>query len=219
MRPFCPNAGQGSTCTTINFGNVAGTLVRSQYVGSGGSRAGLPGSTRLLLGGHGHRRWPRTTPPTARSATSPPASRASPPGATASHRRVLDRRWRGGRRQLAWTLALEDIEALGRLTTGQVTGSVSVPGGIPSDPHRRPAVILATPPATGNAMDPATWRPVNLVRVAADGTFTARVPSRRHLLRGPHGWAGSPIRGTGAAVTAGGQRQPGYPEPRRRDRS
>lgn len=201
MRPFCPNAGQGSTCTTINFGNVAGTLVRSQYVGSGGSRAGRPGSLAYysvdmatVAGAHDS-----TNSAFGDISTSIVGFAA---GATASHRRVLIA---GGAADAASSVdvALEDIEALGRLTTGQVTGSVSVPGGIPSDPHRRPAVVLATPPATGNAMDPATWRPVNLVRVAADGTFTARVPTGAisyEVRMDGH----SPIRGTGAAVTAGG---------------
>ncbi|MBK7155717.1 MAG: PHP domain-containing protein [Sandaracinaceae bacterium] len=200
MRPFCPNPGQGTTCTTINFSNVVGTLVRSQYVGSGGSRAGLPGSIAYYS-------LDMATVAAAHDSTNSAFGdittgiTAFAPGATASHRRVLVA---GGAADAASSVdtALEDLEALGRLTTGQVTGTVSVPGGIPSDPHRRPAVILATPPATGNAMDPATWRPVNMVRVAADGSFTARVPagavSYEVRMDGQ-----APVRGTGTAVAAG----------------
>lgn len=200
MRPFCPNPGQGSTCTTINFSNVGGTLVRSQYVGSGGSRAGRPGSLAYysedmatVAGAHDS-----TNSAFGDISTS---LVAFPAGATASHRRVLIA---GGAADAASSVdvALEDLEALGRLTTGQVTGQVSVPGGIPADPHRRPAVVLATPPATGSATDPATWRPVNMVRVAGDGSFTARVPvgaiSYEVRMDGQ-----APVRGTGTAVTTG----------------
>ncbi|MCB9626456.1 MAG: PHP domain-containing protein [Sandaracinaceae bacterium] len=174
MRPFCPNPGQGTSCTQINFGNVPGTLTRSQYIGTGGSRAGDPGSLAYYS-------LDMATVPGAHDTTNSAFGDITTgivgfnPGASVSHSRVLVA-GDAADAASAVDVVLSDLEALGRLTTGVVTGQVSVPGGIPTDPYRRPAVLLATPPATGSATDPATWRPVNLVRVAADGSFSARVP-------------------------------------------
>ncbi|MCA9578603.1 MAG: PHP domain-containing protein [Myxococcales bacterium] len=175
MRPFCPNPGQGSTCTTINFANVAGTLVRSQYIGTSGSRAGGPGSLAYYSAD-------MATVSAAHDSTNSAFGEIGTgiepfaPGATSRHRRVLVAGG-GADAASAVDVVLEDLDALGRLDAATVTGRVTVPGGIPSDPYRRPSVLLATPPSTGDATDPATWRPVNLVRVGADGSFSARVPS------------------------------------------
>ncbi|MCS6797362.1 MAG: hypothetical protein NZ898_02335 [Myxococcota bacterium] len=207
LQPFCPVAGQGDRCRPFDFSNPLASLVRSPYIGSTGSVAGPPASFAF---------YPED--PTAGPFVGVHSSQVSTfghfepgvdylfMGESRTYRRAIAV---GGRADGASSIdvALEALAAQGRLQIATVTGRVApapaVGGRRPLPEHLWPMVLLATPAAEGDPLDPARWTPITIARVGSDGRFTARVIAGRigWELRAP----GRPARrGDGGSVEPGG---------------
>ncbi len=201
IAPFCPSPGQGTECRPFDFSNPTASLVTTPYVGSTGSLDGDPASFALYS----------DTRPTLTGVHNDQVSVLGeiasgfanfPAGSVKSASRVLvvgD----GADAASAVDVVLDDLAELGRMEVATVSGVVTLPDAtIGSDPFRRPLVVLATPEADGDPIDPETWTPATTVRVAEDGTFSARVPA------GPISWelridGRVPKRGSGGDAVAG----------------
>lgn len=181
MSPFCPETGQGDRCRVFSFADPLGTLVPTEWVGTTGAYDGEALSYAI---------WPEDPGvATLNGVHSPTVSSVGDfmtttvivnPGFTKTHRRALAV---GGRADTASSLdhGLEALAAQGRFELSTVTGQVVMPAGetIPEDEFARPLVLIAEPPPAGDATNPLRWRPITMVRVDADGRFTARVRAER----------------------------------------
>ncbi|NOY94666.1 MAG: CehA/McbA family metallohydrolase [Deltaproteobacteria bacterium] len=174
--PFCPTTGQGDRCTEFDSSDPLSTIVRTPYVGSTGSLLGdgstyayYPASIDEVMGVHG--------PQVSAIGSFGIGIGLLRSGESSSYDRVLVL---GHESDVASAVdtVLDDLAGLGRMEVGTVSGTVTLPAGesFATDPRRRPLIVLAQPDASGSATDPATWTPYTMVRVQADGSFSARMP-------------------------------------------
>lgn len=203
LLPFCPVRGQGTDCIEFSFSNPLASVVEGPYFGSSGSRTGDPGSyafftehpeQEILIGVH-------STQVSSFGFFAFGENQLMPGQQIVGRRAVAV----GGDADAASSIdvALEALEAAGRIELSTVTGIVAPPAGetFSPDPYQRPLVLLAEPPI-GGGTDPAQWTPLTMVRVDETGAFTARVPA------GDIAWelralAREPKRGMGGTAQAG----------------
>ena len=175
--PFCPARGQGDDCNEFRIEDPLPGLIESLYIGSTGSVVGDPGSFAFYLNDDQFETFigvhsdqvssfgyfglgdDKMRPGQVRS-----ISRVVTVGDAADTASAAD-------------LALAGLAQRGVMEVATVTGSVSLPDGetLSADPYERPVVVLARP--AGADLDPERWTPLTMVRVAADGRFTASVPA------------------------------------------
>jgi len=200
--PFCPTTGQGDRCTEFNSADPLATIVRTPYVGSTGSLIGdgstyayYPASVDTVMAVHGAQ-------VSGMGSFGIGIGLLSPAGHE-TYDRVLVL---GHQADVASAVdtVLDDLAGLGRMEVGTVSGTVTLPPGesFTADPRRRPEIVLAQPDASGSATDPTTWTPFTIVRVQADGTFSARMPigAVSYEIRA---MGREPIRGTAGDLASG----------------
>ncbi len=175
--PFCPARGQGDDCNEFRIEDPLPGLVESLYIGSTGSVVGDPGSFAFYLnddqfetfiGVHSDQvssfGFFGLSDDRMRAGQVRTLSRVVTVGDAADAASATD-------------LALEGLAQRGVMEIATVTGNVALPAGetLSDDPFSRPVVILARP--DGDDLDPERWTPLTMVRVAADGSFSANVPA------------------------------------------
>jgi hypothetical protein len=203
LAPFCPSVGAGDRCPDFDIDNPLPGLVESQWVGSVGSLVGQPGTfafypedpnVTTFLGVHSDQ--------VSSFGFFRAGDSSMPAGAIHSLGRVIVV-GEGADAASGIDGALDGLAEAGVVEIGTVSGTVSLPGGeaLSTEPYGRPLVLLATP-GSGSPTDPDRWTPVTMVRVGADGSFSARVPA------GDIAWelrasGRAPSRGEGGTVESG----------------
>lgn len=179
LLPFCPGTGQGLRCPSFDISNPIASLVFGLYVGSSGSIVDDPGTFAFYLDDPAALQFIGVHDDQVSAFGDPKLFMTSlePSDGLSLERAIAI----GDRADVASAtdIAFDALAAAGRMDVGTVTGRVVPPAGeaLSADPYQRPTVLLATPPATGDPTDATNWTPRTLVRVAADGGFSARMPA------------------------------------------
>jgi hypothetical protein len=177
--PFCPLPGQGDRCTPFDIENPVPGLIIAPYIGATGSLVGQPGTFAFYVDDPNVAQFIGVHDPQVSAFGFPSLGTTNlMPDQSLSLRRVLVVGDRADAAS-ATDMALDALSEAGALEVATVTGRV-VPAqneSLAADPHKRPMVVLATPPATGDPTDVDEWTPRTMVRVDELGAFSARVPA------------------------------------------